>query len=273
MQNIAANPSAFADFLQIIHCYGAFIKERDVVRSFSPSTSYAPLLRKYQFSESYSEMWNAYLENTDAIGCLNDAISGFRQLHENMSAHLVSTEKHLRKLKHLFATNYPSLASEMSNGLKAHQAHVENKKRQKHQAYDAIIGMTSRLASFGFHSFACGDRDPIVYRSYFYFIVDKHNLTFDRLKLQELEMKLEESRRGRNQSLNLTFDEIMFISEILRAFITHTSPCDLQSISQIMASSKEENIPVATQILTKNTERFTKLLHDFDARLKTFLAL
>ena len=264
MYKLIENTQAFMAFTQIIHVYGAFLKERELVKNFNPESKLSPLRTKYSNSEIYRPEWDSCVQNEDAIGCLKDTVAAFNLQKEEMSKHLVTTEKYFKKLKHQFSENYPELANEMKTMLAEHQQYMENEKRQKHKAYDEVISLSKRFIAFFNYSFGTGDGEQMAYRAFSHQMLKKYMVSFDEKHYEALFSLLDTGGYKKKVPTVLSLHDIDYIASILKSIVSNVSKEDLEDMNHIV--SKAENAAVARKIIAKQFIRFSKLLEDYETK-------
>jgi hypothetical protein len=271
---------ALNEFLEIIHAYGAFLKEKEIVKNFNKDNLLSqPITEEIQkhSKDPYSYESREYGSSS---GISSSEIKDFQSLvsnifiteKEKLTKNLISSEKHYKKLKHKFLEHYPELKNNLRHSMIEHQKYMESKKRAQYQNHKAIISLSERFISFFHYQFGGGDGLHIAYRSFANAMNKKYNLIPNNLNILENKLDVYESIKPISI---LNIDEINIISNILKNFIEKLTESDLSEPIKYVNSINNGNMPIedkvaiANDIITKNYNRF-KNLHNEYTELKNF---
>jgi len=265
---------AMNDFLIIINAYGAFLKQREIVKAFEPNQKNSKNFNQELASHEYDPYdWDAR-ESGASNGLSSYAISNlknsfnkaFDSKKEELTESLISSEKYYKRLKHEFLEKYPDLKEAFAFTLKEHQEHLQNIKRQRYQLHKEVIGMSDRFLSFFKRASGSGDGLKLAYTRFFRVISKEYNIQYDEKEFERLEDKIDHPK---SKKIVLDETEICFIVDILKQYLNVVTKADLKNGAKYINNipngnmSPEDKIALAEQIITKQHKRDQRLLSEY----------
>jgi hypothetical protein len=259
---------AINEFLEIIHAYGAFIKERELVKNFNkenklskPITNEISMHSKDPYSwESREYGVSSGISNSEIKEFTSKVLNVFSEEKELLTRNLISSEKYYKKLKHKFNEKYPELINPLKDSLLQHQKYVESKKRIQYQKHQSILGLSDRFISFFHYQSGGGNGLVIAYRAFANDMNKKYNIYPSDTTLHD---RLAVYNHNRIEPLNIK--EIEDISTMLKTLLDNVTEEDLSNTTKYINDTENGNISIpekiiiANSIIRKNYARFKKL--------------
>jgi len=272
------------EFFEVINAYGAYIRERDVVRQTNKKDTIPSALSRelslhtvdtysWQYREHGSDDGISESAKCDIEKKVNDILKEEKELR---TKNLISTQKYYKKLKHEFKENNPALIEMFDIALGDHQSYMENKKRIAYHKHNDILGLSPRFIAFFNYNFNGGDSCRIAYNSFAKFLRKRtSNLGMEDDQIKSLHDKLG-TDSNRISNYKLTFDDIELLAITLKTFVSSINERDTQNIERYINNIEDGNMPIeekkaiALSIINKNIERFSDILSAMNYRASCF---
>lgn len=250
---------ALNSFLEIIQAYGAFLKERAIVKKIIKDESINKTLsselnynKKDYYSYEYKEYGTVSGLSDSSIQEIKKSISNIiTEKKSNLTKNLISTEKYYKKLKHEFNNDFPELNELLTDKLKEYQEYMENKKRKTHQKNKMIEEMSPSFISFFHYQFGGSDGSKIAYQDFSFKVNKKYNLTPNNIEDLHNRMDIDDPKGIKT----LSAKEIDVLFSILDKFIKNIKDSDFL----FEDDGNPEKTKLKHDIVIKEYNRFKKL--------------
>lgn len=264
---------ALPDLLLILNAYGAFLKERELVRRINKSNGEASsaitheisqnILKEYHYTyEDYSKTDGLTTVAAEELCTL--VSSTLETQNQDLSKSLISTEKHYKKLKHQFAEKYPEV--DLLGFIKFNTEHVENQKRKQYQSHKAITKLSERFIAYLQITSGYSLGGHIAIRPFIHSIESKYKITYDEKKYLKIAEEFDpECVQPKKEML---IEDIHFLATILGKQIESISEDDMLNVEMHVNRQNgdfEEKLATARHIVKKQVDRFKKLHTDYIA--------
>lgn len=266
------------EFFEIVNAYGAYMREKNVVKQENKKNNISLTLRNQLsmnsvdiYSYSYRELGNSDgLSNSASIEIQGTIEKILEEEKKNRTKNLISTQKYYKKLKHEFKINNPALIDIFDLALSEHQSYMENKKRAANNKHNEIIKMSARFVAFFNYNFNGGDAFRV---SYNLFAKSLKNRTGD-FGISHAEEELFHKKLGTYSSFvtdyKLNISEIELLASALKIFVNSINDSDTQDIERYIENkdvddtSLAEKKVIVKKIIDKNIKRFNQLHSDYE---------
>lgn len=275
--NISIPVFAMNDFLLVINAYGAFLKQRELVKTENTKRSESlnkvyKKLNEYKtdvYSYAYREFGSDSGLSPSELDEIQNHIHSLNEKDKQSSVDsLISTEKYYKKLKHQFIAKYPELKSSFENSLKSHQEYLNEHKRTQYQNHNEILSLSDSFIAFFDYHFPTGNGTHLATSHFFLSMNKKYNLVFDKKEADRLTDYLD-TEINKDRTLNIK--DIDFIADLIEKWLSVIKDEDIENTDNYLSTHKnscelevyEEKKSVAKSIIIKDIERFTKLLNKY----------
>ena len=247
-------------FLEIIQAYGAFLKERSLVKKINKDQAIVNTLneelkynKKDYYSYEYREMGIVSGLSDSSIEDIETKVKQTKKTQEeDLTKNLIATEKHYKRLKHEFKKDFPELSCVLLDNLKDYQEYMENKKRSTHQKNKMIMEMSPSFISFFLYQFGGTEGSKIAYRDFACDINKKYNLTPS--NIEELYNRMDLDSFNEIETLSVKEIESLFV--ILNKYIENIKEEDLIINKPNLSAEKNE---IINKIVNEEYLRFKKI--------------
>lgn len=253
--------------LIVVNAYGAFLKEREVVKRFNEKQKSSVLSINKEVKNNVKDYYDDYSSGLSANAALEltqSVDAEFAEIKEEMKESLIATEKYYKKLKHQFKEKYPLAEDMLEETLEEHRKTLQKHKKEMYNNNEYILNLSSSFVSFLRKSSGMADGAHIALYSFYRKKHEDIANNYDKQVWDGLVAKYEDLGLVPEKT-RLTRKEIDFLGSVLNKMINVVSEEDLdgyQYVNQTTALKEEkvdERNQVATKILVDNFNKMQKL--------------
>lgn len=232
--NVNLPLNVFNDVLIIVNNYGAFLRERELLKQFKNSISglTQSAASNLSFYEDDPYSWESRefgvttgLTSSEMKNIKSDFERSLTNEYQRKVKSRISSEKYYKKLKHQFNEKHPEYKDELAKIIKEHQVVFENNRRQQHKVLQDLLQHSLSFISFFRHIASITSGDKMIFDEAFSQLKRDYDLQFDKDEQYKSYVKLfDVSDYSNSKALELTpkqlkLEHVDYIATILKEVV------------------------------------------------------